>query len=256
MHAPDVVVSKIATPPVRTPAAATQAKDEVPDRPVLDPKALFDDAKAWPWRPEQPKFMRMGLVLSLVLGIAAHIPFVGFVIGVVLAVYLGDYFYRIIHNTLEGSDKLPDWPKLNEPVEDLIRPGVRISVAFAVGHVVILFLHLTSDPHVGMPLVPRELGFLAATFFFPMAALMIVFQERFGACAPWIVLPAFMKTLPSSLAAMALCVVAMAVGRVLLMIPYLGHFAMSAFSLVAMVMLGRMLGMIAAQHRKSLSELH
>lgn len=248
-------MSKLSQPPTKPASSVKKEDEEIPDRPVLGTAALIQDAKTWPWRPEQPKFMRMALMLALVLGVAAHIPFAGALIGLVIAVYLGDYFYRIIHNTLEGSDKLPDWPKLNEPVEDLIRPGVRMTVAFAVGHVVILFLYLTSDPHVGMPVVPRELGFLAAAFFFPIAALMIVFQERFGACAPWIVLPAFMKCLPSSLAAFGLCVVAMAGGRVLMMIPWVGYFAMAAFSLVVMVMLARMLGMIAAQHRKSLSEL-
>lgn len=256
VHVAEVVVSKLSQPSAKPAPSAKKEDEEIPDRPVLGTAALIEDAKTWPWRPEQPKFMRVGLMLALVLGIAGLVQIVGVVIGIVIAVYLGDYFYRIIHNTLEGSDKLPDWPKLNEPVEDLIRPGVRMAVAFAVGHVVILFLYLTSDSHIGMPLVPREIGFMAAAFFFPIAALMIVFQERFGACAPWILLPAFMKTLPGSLAAFGLCVVAMAGGRLLLMIPWLGYFLASAFSLVVMVSLARLLGMLAAQHRKSLSELH
>ena len=251
-HVPEVVVSQISKP---TPPKKKE-EEAIPDRPVQGVMALFRDAKTWPWTAEQPKFMKMGLLLSLALGIAAHVPIAGVVVSVVVAVYLGDYFYRIIHNTLEGSDKLPDWPKLNEPVEDLIRPGTRIAVGFLVCHIALLFVYITSDTHVGMPTIPREISYLAAAIYFPIAALMIVFQERFAACAPWIVLPAFVRCLPGSLAAISFCIVAMLGGRALLLIPYVGHFGSAAFSLVIMVSLARFLGMLAAQNRHSLAELH
>lgn len=255
-HAPEVVVSKFTQAPVSIAPATKKAEDEIPDRPQLSPGQLFENAKTWPWKPGQPPFLKVGLGLAAAMGIAHFIPLAGLVISIVVAVYVGDYFYRIVHNTLEGSDVLPAWPKLNEPVEDLIRPGVRITSAALVSMIPVILVHLSSDSHVGVNPVAELSAMLIGGVYFPFAAMMIVFQERFGACWPHLVIPAFMRCLPGAKAAIGINVATFVGAWLLRHIPVAGAFLAPAAHIIGWVMLARALGLLAAQHRKSLSELH
>ena len=82
------------------------------------------------------------------------------------------------------------------------------------------------------------------------------FQERFAACAPWVSLPAMFRCMPGSKMALGLSAVAMVAVHGLKKIPFVGDLLAAGAGLVLFIMLSRMVGMIAAQHRKALSELH
>jgi hypothetical protein len=254
-HVSEVIVSKLEQPS----AAATTTKkveEEVPERPRLDGSALFNEAKTWPWKPGQPEFIKTALGLALAAGVAALVSLAGLVIALVVGVYSASYFYRIVHTTLEGSDALPPWPKLSEPVEDLIRPGVRIIGAAIVSHIPLICVHIATDSHVGINRMAEAAGVLIGAAYFPFAALMIVFQERFGAWWPHLVIPAFTRCLPAAKAVIVFHLAMAAAGYVLRTIPWVGPLLGSVVLMISMVVLARMLGMLAAQHRKALAELH
>jgi hypothetical protein len=64
------------------------------------------------------------------------------------------------------------------------------------------------------------------------------------------------RCMPAAKTALGLSLAAFVAMNVLKLIPFIGDLLAAAAGLVLFVMLGRMVGMIAAQHRKALSELH
>jgi hypothetical protein len=252
---PEVVVSKIEQPPP-APVAVKKVEEETPERPRLDASALFNEAKYWPWKPGQPEFLKIALGIAVVAGVAALVYLAGPVIALVVGVYTASYFYRIIHSTLEGGDKLPEWPKLSEPVEELIRPGVRIVSAAVVSLIPLILVHLASDSHIGINRVAEAAGLLVGAVYFPFAAMMIVFQERFGACWPHLVIPAFIRCLPAAKAVIVFHLAMVVAAYALRSIPWVGPLLGATVLMITMVILARMIGMLAAQHRRSLEELH
>lgn len=253
------VISQFERAPVETNAAAKVAKqieEAIAERPLMDAAALKEDAKTYPWRRGRDHLLRTGSLIVLAFGMFQKVPLAGIVLMVIAAVYTGDFLYRVVHSTLEGSDTPPDWPKTSEPVEELIKPGVRITSAFLVGHIVWLFVWLNTDSHVGMNPVAEWISYLVAAVYFPFAMMMIVFQERFAACAPWVSIPSMLRCMPASKSALTLSVTAFVAINVLKMVPFVGGLLAAAAGLVLFIMLSRMVGMIAAQHRKALAELH
>jgi hypothetical protein len=253
------IISQFERAPVETSVAAKVAKqieEAIAERPLMDAAALKEDAKTYPWRRGRDHLLRTGSLIVLAFGIGQKVPLAGIVLTIIAAVYTGDFLYRVVHSTLEGSDTPPDWPKTSEPVDELIKPGVRITSAFLVGHVVWLFVWLNTDSHVGMNPVAEWISYLVAAVYFPFAMMMIVFQERFAACAPWVSISAMLRCMPASKSALTLSVTAFVAINVLKMVPFVGGLLAAAAGLVLFVMLGRMVGMIAAQHRKALAELH
>lgn len=235
---------------------AKQIEEAIAERPLMDGAALMADAKAYPWRRGRDHLLRVGSLIVLAFGLGEKVPLAGIVLTIIAAVYAGDFLYRVVHSTLEGSDTPPDWPKTSEPVDELIKPGVRITSAFLVGHIVWLFVWLNTDSHVGMNPVAQWISYLVAAVYFPFAMMMIVFQERFAACAPWVSIPAMLRCMPASKSALTLSVTAFVAIHVLKMVPFVGGLLGAAAGLVLFIMLGRMVGMIAAQHRKALAEMH
>lgn len=253
------VISQFERAPVETSVAAKVAKqieEAIAERPLMDGAALMADAKAYPWRRGRDHLLRVGSLIVLAFGLGEKVPLAGIVLTIIAAVYAGDFLYRVVHSTLEGSDTPPDWPKTSEPVDELIKPGVRITSAFLVGHIVWLFVWLNTDSHVGMNPVAQWVSYLVAAVYFPFAMMMIVFQERFAACAPWVSIPAMLRCMPASKSALTLSVTAFVAIHVLKMVPFVGGLLGAAAGLVLFIMLGRMVGMIAAQHRKALAEMH
>jgi hypothetical protein len=253
------VISQFERAPVETNVAAKVAKqieEAIVERPVMDGGALMADAKSYPWRRGRDHLLRIGSLIVLAFGLGEKVPLAGIVLTVIAAVYSGDFLYRVVHSTLEGSDTPPDWPNTSEPVAELIRPGVRITSAFLVGHIMWLFVWLNTDSHVGMHPVAQWISYLVAAVYFPFAMMMIVFQERFAACAPWVSIPAMLRCMPASKSAVVLSVTAFVAMHVLRMVPFVGGLLGAATGLMLFIMLGRMVGMIAAQHRKALGEMH
>lgn len=235
---------------------AKQIEEAIAERPLMDGAALMADAKTYPWRRGRDHLLRVGSLIVVAFAVGAKLPLAGIILTIIAAVYSGDFLYRVVHSTLEGSDMPPDWPKPNEPVDQLIKPGVRITSAFLVGHIVWLFVWLNTDSHVGMNPVAQWVSYLVAAAYFPFAMMMIVFQERFAACAPWVSLSAMFRCMPAAKTALGLSAAAFVAINVLKLIPFVGDLLAAAAGLVLFIMLGRMVGMIAAQHRKALSELH
>ncbi len=237
--------------------APKKEEEEIPDRPALDRAALIADAKGYALGKGRQHLLRVGIVLALAFAVAAKLPFAGIIITLVCAVYFGDYFYRIIATTLAGSDTPPDWPKPSEPVEELIRPGVRVVSAFLLGHIPLLIVYLnTSAPLYRVNPIAWTIASAIPCVYFPFAAMMIVLQERFGASWPHYAFGAFKRCLPGAWSAVILCAASVAALRISQMIPVVGDF-IGFFAMIAcMMMLARSIGMLAAQHRHSLSELH
>jgi hypothetical protein len=178
---------------------AKQIEEAIAERPLMDAAASKEDAKTYPVASWSRSSAAHGLAdRAGVCACGAKLPLAGILLMVIAAVYTGDFLYRVVHSTLEGSDTPPDWPKTSEPVEELIKPGVRITSAFLVGHIVWLFVWLNTDSHVGMNPVAEWISYLVAAVYFPFAMMMIVFQERFAACAPWVSLPAMLRCMPGS----------------------------------------------------------
>jgi len=253
-HAPEVVVSTITRPPPFV--APKKEEDEVPDRPALDLAALIADAKGYALGKGRQQLLRVGTLLALAFAVAAKLSLAGIPITIVCAVYFGDYFYRIIATTLAGSDTPPDWPKTSEPVEELIRPGVRVVSAFLLGHIPLLIVYLNTSGIQRVNPIAWTIASAIPCVYFPFAAMMIVLQERFGASWPHYAFGAFKRCLPGAWSAVILCAVAVAAMRISQMIPVVGDF-IGFFAMIAcMMMLARNIGMLAAQHRHSLSELH
>jgi len=253
------VISQFERAPVETSTAAKVAKqieEAIPERPVMESAGLIEDAKTYPWRRGQSHLLRIGSLIAVAYAIAAKLPLAGLILTIITAIYTGSFIYKVIHSTLEGSDTPPDWPKPNESVEDLLKPGVRITAAFLIAHVVWLFVYLNTDSHVGMNPVAQWASYLVAAAYFPFAIMMIVFQESFASCAPWISVPAMLRCLPAAKAALAISAAAFVAVHALKLIPVVGHLLAAGAGLVLFVMLARVAGMIAAQHRKALAELH
>jgi hypothetical protein len=251
------VISKFEqAPPTSTQAAtvAKQLEEVIPDRPIQSGGDLFAEARRYVFG--SGKVFSILAVISLLMAIGSALPLAGLPVAIVCAVYLGSYFYRIIHHTLAGDEVLPAWPKLNEPLEDLLRPGVRIASAQLFSHALVLLAYLNAHPIKGVNLPFLFIGMLVACAYFPPAAMMIVFQERFGAIWPHIVIPAFRRTLPAMQWAVGLCIASSFAGYLLSHIPVLGQFISSFVGFGISLIVARMLGMIAAQHRKALVELH
>lgn len=243
---------------------AQQIDETIADRPVLSRDALITEAKAYLWRRGQPHILRTSLILAALLGIAPYIQIAGIVLAVVCAIYAGDYFYRIIQTTMEGKDEPPDWPAFSQSVDELVKPGVRISSTFLLTHAIVLFVWIKIGSELATswwPYLKAEptlwlLGAALPCFYFPFAAMMIVFQERFGAWWPHFAFGAFSRTKPAAWASIQVCAATMVIGRLLQLIPFIGFFASAIVSLLGMIILARIIGMTAAQHRHALLELH
>ena len=119
VHVAEVVVSKLSQPSAKPAPSAKKKHEEIPDRAVLGTAALIEHAKTWPWRREQPKFMRVGLMLALVLGIAGLVQIVGVVIGIVIAVI---WVLGIVVRVIKGGK------------ENVEPPARRDRHALACGH--------------------------------------------------------------------------------------------------------------------------
>jgi len=253
------VISQLERAPLETHTATKVAKEieeAIAERPLLTAAALLEDAKCYPWRRGLDHLLGVGSLLVLAFAIGAKLPLAGIVLTIIAAIYLGDFLYRVVHSTLAGSDVPPDWPKLNEPVEELIKPGVRIVSAFLVGHGAWLFVWLNTASHVGMNPVAQWTSYLVAAAYFPFAMMMIVFQERFAACAPSVLIPAMLRCMPVAKVLLGLSMMVFVIINGLRLLPFVGDLLAAAAGLVFFIMLGRMVGMIAAQHRKALAEMH
>ena len=253
------VISQFERAPVETSTAAKVAKqieEAIPERPLMESAALIEDAKTYPWRRGQSHLLRIGSMIAVAYAIGVKLPLAGIIVMILTAIYTGSFIYKVIHSTLEGSDTPPDWPKPNESVEDLLKPGVRITAAFLIAHVVWLFVYLNTDSHVGMNPVAQWACYLLAAAYFPFAIMMIVFQESFASCAPWISIPAMLRCLPAAKTALGLSAAAFVAVHALKLIPFVGDLLSAGAGIVLFIMLARMVGMIAAQHRKALAELH
>ena len=110
-----------------------------------------------------------------------------------------------------------------------------ITSAFLVGHIVWLFVWLNTDSHVGMNPVAEWISYLVAAVYFPFAMMMIVFQERFAACAPWVSLPAMFRCMPGSKMALGLSAVAMVAVHGLKKIPFVGDLLAAGAGLVLFI---------------------
>ncbi|MFM7604123.1 MAG: hypothetical protein ACKO8Z_02855 [Prosthecobacter sp.] len=252
------VISQLERAPMENHAAAKVAKqieEAIAERPLLTAAALLEEVKSYPWRRGFDHLLRVGLLIVMAFAIGAKLPLAGIVLTIIAAIYLGDFLYRVVHSTLAGSDLLPDWPKLNEPVEELIKPGARIVSAFLVGHGVWLFVWLNTASHVGMNPVAQWASYLVAAAYFPFAMMMIVFQERFAACAPSVVFPAMLRCMPTAKVLLGFSMMVFVVINGLRLLPFVGDLLAASAGLVFFIMLGRMVGMIAAQHRQVLAEM-
>lgn len=258
-HADQHILSQFERPPVEVSTAAKvarQIEEAIPERAVMASAALIGDAKSYLTRRGGGHLLRTGALIALAYALAAHMPFIGFAPLLIAAIYTGSFLYKVIHSTLEGEDSPPDWPKLSDAVEELVKPGVRITAAFLVAHAAWFYVKLSADPYAGVNAVAQWTAYFVAAAYFPFAILMIVFHERFASCAPWIAIPASLRCMPASLTALGFSIVSFTALHALDCIPLLGALLVPAAGLPLLVMLARMVGMIAAQHRGSLADLH
>jgi len=167
---------------------------------------LAVEAFVYPLRGHGPWVLGAGTLFFVVLeGVArlAEFPLLGLVLLILLGVfttgYLFQYVKEIVHTTAVGRDELPDWPDLDDWMEDMLRPFAQMLVlgvvCFGPALVAEVWMPAGLEERLGTAGVAgvvwglRILGMLV----FPMAMLGLAMADGLAGLNPVLLLGSILR---------------------------------------------------------------
>jgi hypothetical protein len=217
---------------------------------------MFLGAFLYPLRGSGLLMIFIGAVMSFLLFIASFAPLYGAIAGLMGAAYFTAFYFDIITTTVVGGDETPDWPGLSDFLGDIALPLFRL-----IG---VILISLVPQGALMYFLRPGDPGYEAAlwsglgwaAFYFPMGLLNAAIYADISAALPHRVLPAIFRSMPSYLIAVFLLGAVIAISAVMAevskLVPYLGWFLGSAFSLYFTMVQARIVGLIYRRNQERL----
>lgn len=151
------------------------------------------DAVAYPLRKHGWQIIMVSTIVWLLMACTLALPLINLGLFVLYAAYFGAYYLKILSETVNGSDVMPNWPDFMNIADDILKPALRL-VVIALNSWLPLIIVLVVHTHVMR--VPRVVGMAAlcyGIFSFPMTALLVQVSGRYRAGLPHIVLPAMFE---------------------------------------------------------------
>lgn len=151
------------------------------------------DAVAYPLRKHGWQIILVSTIVWLLLAWTLALPLINLGLFVLYAAYFGSYYLKILSETVNGNDMMPNWPDFMNVVDDILKPALRLVVIVVntwLPLIIVLVMHTQFAP------VPRIIGVLAlmyGIFSFPMTALLVQVSGRYRAGLPHIVLSAMFE---------------------------------------------------------------
>ena len=159
--------------------------------------ALIGDAVAYPVRKGGMFILMPGMVLGVLLVMGTFAPVLGY--GAMLAMgYFSAFYINVVMSTINGANRVPDWPDVSSIMDDLVYPALQMTAASVVAGLPLIIYQLAGNELAGSGLA--YLGCLAfAACYLPMAVLSTCFHGDYRTVLPDYVLPAIMRSLPGYL---------------------------------------------------------
>lgn len=205
-NAADDVVAATGDAPGNVPKIALRVVPVEPPKP-LPPKipelrqALFEDEYKtffrrlpgtflYPFKGNGVILLICGTVLFVLLDFAGSVFFFLAIAGLG---YLFLYLQQIVQYSAQGEQDVPNWPGLDDWVDDLLVPAFLLIGAFVVsfGPAVAMWIFLDIDPSIkwilGVSLV------LFGCFYLPMAVLAVSMYDSLFALNPLLIMPSILR---------------------------------------------------------------
>lgn len=86
----------------------------------------------------------VGGLFALLLNILQFLPFIGLLVAIFGAGFFGSYYLDVIGTTMNGDDRLPDWPSITDFWADIVGPLFHliglVLISFAPALAVVFFI--------------------------------------------------------------------------------------------------------------------
>lgn len=148
------------------------------------------DALAYPLRKHGWQIIVVSTIVWLLMALTLALPMINVGLFVLYAAYFGAYYLKILSETVNGNDVMPNWPDFMNIVDDILKPALRLVVIVALTWLPFILVVVI---HTRVIHVPRMVGLVAlvyGVFSFPMTALLVQVSGRYRAGLPHLVLPA------------------------------------------------------------------
>jgi hypothetical protein len=183
--------------------------------------------------------------------------FTGFIGGLFISGYLLAFYMDIIGTSALGEDKCPDWPGFSSFIDDILNPYFRGMSALFISILPALVLGVMGAANSSKPLLAAAgAAVVWSAFYYPLAIIGTVIFGNIGGTLPHRVIPAMVRTFPSSLLPgitnvfiIGILIVNTAVST---HIPFFGKFYDYSTYLFFMTMQGRFLGLFYRRERDKL----
>jgi len=204
---------------------------------------MIHDALTFPFRGIGRYMLVIGGVLSLLISLAAFLPFLGLIIAIGASGYFTAYSFRIINTTAIGKDLACDWPDYRDFWTDLLGPWLctfaTILFSFGPPYIVILLF----DPPRFVVIALWIAGFTHMPMAFPSVAI----NQTMGAAFWTNTIPAIRRCLDKYVVLLAilgvLTILNILVNRAVSGIPIAGWFFSFFLWMYALMVSARILGL-------------
>lgn len=171
-----------------TPDIPTRRRRGTP-APEPSPPTLQAALMTLPVYPLRGRGIALLLVGTFLLWIVGFLPWFGWVLRIMMMMYIIAFFWDVVRASANGDDELPPWPDITDIFSDIVRPAVM----FLVCHVVCMLPALVVI-WAWNPSSPIRLGVMGiGVVYLPMAMLAVALFDSMAAASPTIVVPAILK---------------------------------------------------------------
>lgn len=216
---------------------------------------ILQDIFTYPFRGSGKYMLLIGAVLSALSEWVRFAPLFGGIASLVLAAYLTATYFEIIETTATGSDEAPMFPNVSNVWEDLIWPMLKSVIVFLASFapaLIYLFGVDDGDQQAAVTFALLGLGAL----YFPMAMMAVAVLGYLGAMSPHIVIPAIIRAGGLYWLAVFLFVLIFMfeafLGGLMDRVPIAGTLMMAMVGIIAMMLNGRILGIIYRERREEM----
>lgn len=214
---------------------------------------MINDAVSYPLRGHGWAMIVGGAAFYLVVQL---VPLVGGILALVTCAYFAAFYLDIVSTTMTGDNEPPDWPGLDDFMQDVGIPLGRLLLALGLSFGPALTIGLFGDLLGRWYTAALWSALIAGCLYFPMAVLAMQAKGGWAAALPHTVVPAVVVSLPGYLAAVTAGVIAFitcgAARQYAAEIPCFGWFLASAVALYSLMLQGRLIGLIYRGKRDAL----
>lgn len=202
---------------------------------------------------------------TLAFGIVAFfrhyniIPFVDLIIGVIISGYLAAFLMKIISDSADGKNEVPDFPDFDNFWDSTIEPALKVAGVSVFPLLPALAYYFLARPELGFmdPIV--ILLFFIGLFFIPMCLLIVSLSESLAAVNPLFIIPSIFKVFGTYILAFGVLVVIVLLksimNKLFISVPLLGFFIEWFLTLYFIMLEARIIGLVYYTNREKLNWL-